>query len=119
LSERGERQDGGRSEERRRESSARSLFAAVACVLGILLAGGATIGAFLGAGSSGVVSAGAVGVGLGVLGYLLGANRLGTATIIVSIVALFLGLAATSGLIPGIEGSDRGLPSQEPRANDG
>lgn len=83
--------------------------------MGILLAVGAAVGALLGAGASGVVSAGAVGVGLGVLAYLLGSNRFGTVTIVVSIVALFLGLAATQGLIPGTTATDRDLPAQEPR----
>jgi membrane associated rhomboid family serine protease len=114
LSESGEQRDGGRSEERR-ESSAKSFLATIACVVGIVLAVGAAIGALVGAGASGVVSAGAVGVGLGVLGYLMGASRLGTATIVVSIAALFLGLAATQGLIPGIGASDRDLPPVEPR----
>jgi membrane associated rhomboid family serine protease len=112
LSESGERRREGR-----RESSARSFVATVVCVLGIVLAAGAAIGAFAGAGAGGVVSAGAVGVGLGVLGYLMGASRLGTVTIVVSIAALFLGLAATQGLIPGLGPSDRNLPAVEPRSS--
>ena len=55
-------------------------------------------------------------VGLGILGYFLGAARLGTVTIVVSVVTLFLGIAATQGVIPGLEPSDRGLPAVEPRA---
>jgi len=94
-------------------------MATLACAVGILLAVGAAIGALLGAGAAGVVSAGAVGVGLGVLAYLMGSNRLGTVTIIVSIGALFLGLVATQGLIPGTSATDRDLPAVEPRDGGG
>lgn len=106
---------GGRREEERREASARSFVATIVCGLGILLSVSVGIYTLVAGGSFGIISAAAVGVGLGILGYLLGANRLGTATIVISVVALFLGLAATSGLIPGIEASDRSLPDNEPR----
>ena len=67
-------------------------------------------------GSFGIVSTAAVGVGMGILGYYLGTGRLGTVTIIVAIVTLFLGIAASQGVIPGLEPTDRNLPAVEPRA---
>ena len=48
------------------------------------------------------LSAGAVGMALGVLGYFLGVRRLGTATIVLGLVALFFMAAASTGLIPGV-----------------
>lgn len=64
------------------------------------------------------VSAGALGIVLGIIGYFLGANRLGTATIIISIITIFYGLAAGQDLIPGFQNTDRDLPAFEPRADD-
>ena len=49
------------------------------------------------------LSAGAVGVVLGVLGYFLGARRLGVASVVLGIGAVFFMAAASTGLIPGIE----------------
>jgi hypothetical protein len=86
------------------------------CGIGLLLAGGGIVAALLGSGAS--VAPGAVGVGLGILGYFLGANRLGTLTIILSTAVIFFGLAASQGLIPGIGQSDRDLPAREPSAED-
>ena len=60
------------------------------------------------------VTAGAVGAMPGVMGYALGARRLAAVAVILSVVVLFFGLAASEGLIPGIEGCDSGLPDQEP-----
>ena len=85
----------------------------IACLLGVALGALAIFTALAGAGSN--VSPGAVGVMLGVLGYFLGARRLGTATAFLCIAALFFGLAASQGLIPGLEASDHSLPTG-PRA---
>jgi len=49
------------------------------------------------------LSAGAVGVVLGVLGYFLGARRLGVASVVLGTAAIFFMAAASTGLIPGIE----------------
>jgi hypothetical protein len=57
------------------------------------------------------VSAGAIGVVLGIVGYFMGARRLAVATITLSIVAIFFGLAASQGIIPRF----RGLRSRTPR----
>jgi len=60
------------------------------------------------------VTAGTVGAMLGVIGYALGAPRLAAIAVILSVAVLFFDFAASEGLIPGIEGCDRGLPDQEP-----
>jgi hypothetical protein len=39
---------------------------------------------------------------LGILGYFLGARRLGAATIVLGVVAVFFMAAASTGLIPGV-----------------
>lgn len=48
------------------------------------------------------VSAGVIGATLGILGYFLGARRLGTATILIGVAAVFFMAAASTGLIPGV-----------------
>jgi hypothetical protein len=45
---------------------------------------------------------------LGVLGYSLGARRLGVATVVLGTVALFFVVAASTGLIPGLAPSGHG-----------
>ncbi len=85
----------------------------ISCVLGIALGVFGIITALAGASSD--VTPGAVGAMLGVLGYFLGARRLGTATVFLCIAALLFGLAASQGLVPGIEAFDHSLPTG-PRA---
>ena len=46
---------------------------------------------------------GPLGVALGVLGYFLGARRLGAVTIVLGVIAVFFMGAAATGLIPGAE----------------
>jgi hypothetical protein len=46
-----------------------------------------------------------------VLGYLLGARRLATVTVVLCVAVLFCGLTASQGLIPGIEPSGYEYPS--------
>jgi hypothetical protein len=43
-----------------------------------------------------------VGIALGVLGYLLGARRLGVAAVVLGTLAVFLMVAASAGLVPGV-----------------
>lgn len=99
-----------------RSAQARVLVGRICCLAGVLFAAGGVIGALGGGGAS--ISAGAVGVALGILGYFLGSNRFGTITVVVSIAALFFGLAASQGYIPGIEATDRSLPDVEPRGQE-
>ena len=59
-------------------------------------------------GASVNLSAGAVGIALGVLGYFLGARRLGAASVVLGTGAVFFMAAASTGLIPGIESLGHG-----------
>lgn len=97
-----------------RGGATRLLAGRIACVLGLVLAVGGIVAALVEGGAN--ISPGAVGILLSVLGYFLGARRLAVATVVVSILALFFGLAAAQGLIPGLEPTDRSLPAREPRA---
>lgn len=99
-----------------REDQARSLAGKISCVIGILFAVYGIVIVLVGGAPS--VTSGVLGAGLGILGYFLGSRRLGTATIILSVAVLFFGLAASQGLIPGIDASDRGLPAVEPRGQE-
>ena len=47
-----------------------------------------------------------LGITLGTVGYMLGARRLGIATVVLSTVLLMGFLAASQGMIPGIEPRD-------------
>jgi hypothetical protein len=71
---------------------------------------------FTGPATTADVSMQVVGVLLGIVGYYLGARRLAIAAVSLCIVAIFFGLAASRYLIPGIQGEDRNLPSDEPDA---
>ncbi len=112
----GNDRQGNPGDDKRRAQAAKSFLALVLCALGIVVALGSVISIIVSSGAFSIVSAGAIGIGLGVVGFFLGANRLGTVTIVVSIAALFFGLAASQGLIPGLDGQDRTLPAQEPGA---
>ena len=57
-----------------------------------------------------------VGIVMGLVGYGIGARRLGAAAAVVSAAALIIGVAASQGYVPGVEPSDHSLPDQEPRA---
>ncbi len=97
-----------------REQQMMLLAGRVSCILGLLLGIGGIVAALFGGTAN--VSIGAVGAALGILGYFLGSRRLGTVTVLLCVAALFFGLAASQGLIPGIDASDRGLPAIEPAA---
>ncbi len=92
------------------------LGARIVCVVGILLGVGGIVAALFGGGAN--VSAGALGAALGILGYFLGARRLTTATVVLCVAAIFFGLAASQGLIPGIDASDHSLPSIQPSVDE-
>jgi VIT1/CCC1 family predicted Fe2+/Mn2+ transporter len=81
----------------------------ISCAIGVLLAAGTVFAAFLGGGAN--ISAGALGVGFGVLGYFLGTRKLATATVFLCAAAILFALAASQGLVPGIAPSDRALPN--------
>jgi VIT1/CCC1 family predicted Fe2+/Mn2+ transporter len=96
--------------------AARLTAGRISAAVGLLFAVGGFVGALMGGGAS--ITAGALGVVLGILSYFLGSRRLGLLAVVLCVVALFFGLAASQGYIPGIEPSDRGLPPAEPRAGD-
>ena len=83
-----------------REGLLKLLFARICCVMGLLLSAGGFVVATLGASVN--LSAGAIGIGLGVLGYFLGARRLGAASVVLGTAAVFFMAAASTGLIPGV-----------------
>ena len=68
----------------------------ILCVLGLLFAAGGILEVFVGgAASASNVSAGAIGMVFGILGYFMGTRRLAVTTVILSIVIIFFGLAAS------------------------
>jgi hypothetical protein len=77
----------------------------ISCLIGIVFAVVGVLTTILAYGASIVV--GAVGVVFGILGYTLGSRWLGVLTVILCIVAIFFGVAAGQGLIPGFEGYGR------------
>ena len=88
----------GRDKERK--DALKVLGGRFSCMVGILLGVGGIILALLGASDD--VSSGVLTMVLGVLGYSLGARRLGAATVVLGTVALFFVVAASTGLIPGV-----------------
>jgi site-specific recombinase len=82
------------------EYQAKRLGGLISSVLGLLLGLGGIVGALLGLTQD--VSSGVLAIFLGVLGYSLGAGRLGAATVVLGTVALFFVVAASTGLVPGL-----------------
>ena len=108
------RQSGPGGDTQRKEA-AKSFFALVVCVVGILLGlVGFITPFFKGPATTADVSMQAVGIVLGILGYYLGTRRLAIAAVTLCIVAIFFGLAASQGLVPGFSETDRDLPDEEP-----
>lgn len=92
-----ERRNPRKSMSERKNQLDKTFFGGLSSVLGILIA---VAGVFF----VGQVTALAfLGILLAVLGFALGARRLGTAAIVVSVLVLLFGLAAFSGLIPGLD----------------
>jgi|SRR5215211_7666121 len=84
----------------RQEGLLKLLLGRICCVIGLLMSAGGFVVATLGASVN--LSAGAVGIALGVLGYFLGARRLGAASVVLCTAAVFFMAAASTGLIPGV-----------------
>jgi hypothetical protein len=108
-------QDGGDVRENAGEATgkdqAKRLGGLISCVLGLLLGVGGILGALLG-GVTEDVSTGALAIMLGTLGYYLGTRRLGAATVVVGTLVLFFVVAASTGLVPGVEPSGHGYGAQ-------
>ena len=60
-----------------------------------------------------------LGTFLGIIAYILGAERFGRVAIIFTVVAMMFGVAASQGYVPGLEATDRGLPPIEPGSGAG
>jgi hypothetical protein len=93
-------QEEGTAKRDGREDALKLLLGRICCVVGLLLGAGGFVVATLGASVN--LSAGAVGIALGVLGYYLGARRLGAVSVVLGIGAVFFMAAASTGLIPGV-----------------
>ena len=116
MSKRRERDDAPMEPERG-EEQVKLLGGRIVSVLGLLLVLGGVVSVFVSqTAATADISTGAVGVLLGVVGYFLGARRLGLTVAILAVAAIFFSLAATQGIIPGAESTDRDLPAEEPRA---
>ena len=92
-----------------REWRTKPLLGWISCAIGVLLGIGQILAALYGGGAN--TSAGALGIAFGVLGYFLGPRWIATATVFLCAAAILFSLAASQGLVPGIEPSDRALPS--------
>lgn len=84
----------------------------IACGIGILLGVGSVLATLVG--GTPHTSGGALGAALCILGFFLGARRLATATVVFCVAAIFFALAASQGLIPGIEPYDREMAGISP-----
>ena len=91
---------GGTDQSRKREDALKLMLGRICCVVGLLLGMGGIIFSILSVSVN--LSAGAVGIVLGLVGYFLGERRLGAAAIAVGVIALFFMAAASTGLIPGV-----------------
>ena len=95
------------------------LVGAGAAVTAILMG---LIGAILATGIAGdptylnTIPLASLGAFLGIIAYIMGAERFGKSAIIFAMVALMFGVSASQGYVPGLEPTDRGLPAIEPGA---
>ncbi|WP_119065893.1 hypothetical protein [Rubrobacter indicoceani] len=55
----------------------------------------------------------------GVLAYALGSNRLGPLAIALGVIVAFFGLAASQGLVPGLQATDHSYPENIPEQQSG
>ena len=90
----------GTDQGREREDALKLLLGRICCVVGLLFGAGGIVFSILSASVN--LSAGAVGIVLGLVGYFLGVRRLGATTIAVGVITLFFMAAASTGLIPGV-----------------
>jgi membrane associated rhomboid family serine protease len=87
---------------RKREGAPKLPLGRICCLVGLLFGAGGIVFSILSASVN--LSAGAVGIVFGLVGYFLGVRRrLGAAAIAVGVIALFFMAAAATGLIPGVE----------------
>ena len=80
----------------------------LSCLVGLLLATGqAYYTLFFDGGAN--ISAGILGIAFCILGYYLDSRKLATVIVALCVASIPFGLAASQGLLPGIELSDRAL----------
>lgn len=65
------------------------------------------------------VPAVSAGVLLGVVAYYLGARRLGSIAVVLSAVALIVGVGISQGAVPFVDRTDHNLPAVEPSSSGG
>lgn len=97
-------------------------FGGSAAVLGILMG---LVGAVLAmgvagdAGYSNTIPMTSLGTFLGIIAYILGAQKIGRTAIIFTMVAMMFGVSASQGYVPGVGPTDHTLPKAEPGAEAG
>ena len=75
----------------------RLLAGRISCIVGLLLAIGQVVAAFLGAGDN--ITAGALGIGFCILSYYLDSRKLATVTVFLCVAAILFGMAASQGVV--------------------
>jgi hypothetical protein len=80
-----------------RGQRAKLLAGSVSCIVGLLLAIGQVLAAFLGAGDN--ITAGALGIGFCILGYYLDSRKLATAIVFLCVAAILFGMAKSQGVL--------------------
>jgi 1,4-dihydroxy-2-naphthoate octaprenyltransferase len=76
-----------------RGQRAKLLAGSVSCIVGLLLAIGQVLAAFLGAGDN--ITAGALGIGFCILGYYLDSRKLATAIVLLCVAAILFGMVTS------------------------
>jgi hypothetical protein len=80
-----------------RGQRARLLAGRISCIVGLLLAIGQVVAAFLGAGDN--ITAGVLGIGFCILGYYLDSRKLATVTVFFCVAAILFGMAMSQGVL--------------------
>lgn len=112
-----DKRDDAPMEPERGSKQVKLLVGRVLAVVGLLIAIAGIVTVFTSSsGASADISDGALAVMLGVAGYFLGSRRLGAAAVTIGVVAIVFSLAATQGVIPGFEATDRDLTQMGPGA---
>jgi hypothetical protein len=80
-----------------RGQRARLLAGRISCIVGLLLAIGQVVAAFLGAGDN--ITAGVLGIGFCILGYYLDSRKLASVTVFLCVAAILFGMATSQGVV--------------------
>ena len=75
----------------------RLLAGRISCIVGLLLAIGQVVAAFLGGGDN--ITAGALGIGFCILGYYLDSRKLASVTVFLCVAAILFGMATSQGVV--------------------